>query len=77
MQIIPDVMLGAMEVLKLFTSPGDAVVVNPPVYPPFFQFVTHLGRRVVQAPLGADGRLDLAELDRAFDEATRGGRTAA
>lgn len=77
MQIVPDVMLGAMEVLKLFTSPGDAVVVNSPVYPPFFQFVTHLDRRVVQSPLGADGRLDLAELERAFGEATQGGRTAA
>jgi cystathionine beta-lyase len=52
-------------------------VVNSPVYPPFFQFVTSLERRVVEAPLGPDGRLDLATLDRALTEATRGGARAA
>lgn len=76
-RLVPDVMLGIVEVLKLVTGPGDAVVVNPPVYPPFAQFVGHLGRRVVEAPLGADGRLDLAVLDRTLAEAARsGGRTA-
>lgn len=76
MAIVPDVMLGAVEVLKLFTSAGDPVVVNSPVYPPFFQFVTSLDRQVVEAPLGADGRLDLANLERAFGEASRAGRAA-
>jgi cystathionine beta-lyase len=77
MQIVPDVMLGVVEVLKLFTGPGDAVVVNSPVYPPFFQFVEHLGRRVVQAPLGETGRIDLGSLERALVDATSGGRRAA
>lgn len=77
MEIVPDVMLGVVEVLKLVTDPGAVVVVNSPVYPPFFQFVTHLGHRVVEAPLGPDGRLDLGSLDRAFGEAARqGGRAA-
>ncbi|MEV5427863.1 aminotransferase class I/II-fold pyridoxal phosphate-dependent enzyme [Streptomyces sp. NPDC052701] len=67
--IVPDVMLGVVEMLKLVTGPGDPVVVNPPVYPPFHQFVTHLDRRVVEAPLGADGRLDLAALEEAFQRA--------
>ncbi|SDO93316.1 cystathione beta-lyase [Pedococcus dokdonensis] len=77
MEIVPDVMLGVVEVLKLVTDPGAAVVVNSPVYPPFFQFVGHLDHRVVEAPLGADGRLDLASLEEAFREATRDGRRAA
>ncbi|GAB3437858.1 aminotransferase class I/II-fold pyridoxal phosphate-dependent enzyme [Phycicoccus ginsengisoli] len=77
MQIVPDVMLGVVEVLKLFTGSGDAVVVNSPVYPPFFQFVEHLGRRVVQAPLGATGRIDLHSLERALADATSGGARAA
>jgi cystathionine beta-lyase len=77
MELVPDVMLGLVEVLKLVTDPGAAVVVSSPVYPPFFQFVTHLGHRVVEAPLGEDGRLDLAALERAFAEATRDGRRAA
>ncbi len=76
-RLVPDVMLGIVEVLKLVTGPGDTVVVNPPVYPPFAQFVGHLGRRVVEAPLGGDGRLDLTVLDRTLAEAARsGGRTA-
>jgi cystathionine beta-lyase len=76
-RLVPNVMLGVAEVLRLLTGPGDAVVLSPPVYPPFFAFVRNLGRRVVEAPLGADGRLDLAALDAAFGEARRGGAPAA
>ncbi|MEU7313369.1 aminotransferase class I/II-fold pyridoxal phosphate-dependent enzyme [Streptomyces sp. NPDC007083] len=75
--LVPDVMLGVVEVLKLVTGPGDAVVVNPPVYPPFYQFVTHLDRRVVEAPLDAAGRLDQEALEAAFARAAGGGRRAA
>ncbi|MEV6961100.1 aminotransferase class I/II-fold pyridoxal phosphate-dependent enzyme [Streptomyces sp. NPDC051207] len=75
--IVPDVMLGVVEMLKLVTGPGDPVVVNPPVYPPFFPFVEHMDRRVVEAPLGADGRLDAAALEEAFAAAVaHGGRAA-
>jgi cysteine-S-conjugate beta-lyase len=77
MSIVPDVMNGVVEVLKVLTGPGDAVVVSSPVYPPFFQFVGHLGRRVVEAPLTASGRIDLATLEQALGEATRGGARAA
>ncbi|GAA5078915.1 MalY/PatB family protein [Streptomyces similanensis] len=75
--LVPDVMLGAVEMLKLVTGPGDPVIVSPPVYPPFFQFVTHMDRRVVRAPLGADLRLDLGALDEAFRRAVAGGGRAA
>ena len=77
MRIVPDVMLGVVEVLKLVTGPGDAVVVNSPVYPPFFDFVRHLDRRVVEAPLDAHGRIDLASLEAGLTEATRGRDRAA
>ncbi|MGP3989952.1 MalY/PatB family protein [Streptomyces sp. 3N207] len=75
--IVPDVMLGIVEVLKLVTGPGDAVVVNPPVYPPFYQFVSHLDRRVLRAPLDQAGRLDPEALEPAFARAAEGGRRAA
>jgi cystathionine beta-lyase len=75
--LVPDVMLGIVEVLKLVTGPRDAVVVNSPVYPPFYPFIEHMDRRVVEAPLGADHRLDLAALEAAFQRAVRGGRPAA
>ncbi|WP_146929981.1 MalY/PatB family protein [Cellulomonas xylanilytica] len=76
-RLVPDVMLGVVEVLRLLTDPGDAVVINPPVYPPFAAFVDHADRRLVNAPLAADGRLDLEVLERAFGEATADGRRAA
>ncbi|MGW0865275.1 MalY/PatB family protein [Streptomyces sp. NPDC002611] len=75
--IVPDVMLGVVEMLKLVTGNGDAVVVNPPVYPPFRQFVAHLDRRVAEAPLGADGRLDLGVLEETFRQAVADGGRAA
>lgn len=65
-RMVPDVMLGAVEVVGLLSQPGDRVVINPPVYPPFRSFLEHAGRRVVTAPLTAAGRLDLDTLDRAF-----------
>ena len=71
--IVPDVMLGSVEMLRLVTDRGDAVIVNPPVYPPFYAFVSHDGRRVVEAPLGSDGRIDLAALAEAFARARRSG----
>lgn len=75
--IVPDVMLGVVEMLKLVSGPGDAVVVNCPVYPPFYPFVEHMDRRVVEAPLGVDLRLDLDALEDAFRRAVAGGRRAA
>ncbi|WP_300014784.1 MalY/PatB family protein [Pseudonocardia sp.] len=67
--LVADVMIGIVEAIRLITEPGDAVVVTPPVYAPFYAFVTHADRRVVEAPLGADGRLDTLTLERAFAEA--------
>ncbi len=75
--IVPDVMIGVTEMLRLVTEPGDAVVVNCPVYPPFYAFVRSMGRRIVESPLTATHRIDLADLARAFGEATAGGRAAA
>ncbi|MFD5912788.1 MalY/PatB family protein [Streptomyces massasporeus] len=75
--IVPDVMLGVVEMIKLVTGPGDTVVVNPPVYPPFYMFLEHMDRRVAEAPLGADGRLDLAVLEETFRQAVADGRRAA
>ncbi|MFC8131633.1 MalY/PatB family protein [Streptomyces sp. NPDC057302] len=70
--IVPDVMLGIVEMLKLVSSPGDPVIVNCPVYPPFYQFVGNLDRPVVEAPLGPDLRIDFAALEDAFRGAARG-----
>ncbi|MFC7302958.1 MalY/PatB family protein [Streptomyces monticola] len=75
--IVPDVMLGIVEVLKLVTDPGATVVVNSPVYPPFYAFVEHMDRKVAEAPLDPYGRIDFAALEITFQEAAAGGRRAA
>lgn len=72
--LVADVMTGIVEVLGLVSEPGDPVVVNPPVYPPFFGFIDHAHRDAVEAPLGDDGRLDLEALEAAFIRAGSQGR---
>lgn len=74
--LVPDVMLGVVELLRLVTGPGDAVVVTSPVYHAFYSFVKHMDRRVVEAPLTAGSRLDFAALESAFEDAARGGSAA-
>lgn len=67
---IPDVMTGVAEVIQAVTPPGAGIVINPPVYQPFFYRLRLAGRRVVEAPLRrlGDGRydLDFEALDRAL-----------
>ncbi|KQZ67489.1 MalY/PatB family protein [Nocardioides sp. Root151] len=64
--IVPDVMLGIVEVLRLVTEPGDPVIVNAPVYAPFYAFLTHADRQVVESPLTEAGRVDLDALVEVF-----------
>ena len=69
--LLPDVMVGVAEVLRVVTEPGDGIVINPPVYAPFFSLIAEIGRTVVEAPLteGDHGwELDLDALERAFAE---------
>ena len=66
--IVGDVMTGLVAVIRLVTQPGDAVVVNSPVYTPFYWFVTRADRHVVESPLTADHRIDLDGLERVFAE---------
>lgn len=67
---VADVGVGTVELLRSVCRPGDAVVISPPVYPPFFSWVAETRTRLVEAPLrqGADGtwRLDLDRLGAAF-----------
>ena len=75
--LVPDVMRGIVEVLDLLTDRGDTVVVNCPVYPPFYGFCEAAGRRVREAPLTADARLDLDALADAFRRPADGRTPAA
>jgi cysteine-S-conjugate beta-lyase len=68
--VIPDVLVGISELLRTLTKPGDRIVVNSPVYPPFYRVIGETERQVEDVPLlrAEDGTwsLDLAGLERAF-----------
>lgn len=72
---LTDVGVAAVEVLRAVCDPGDAVVVSPPVYPPFFGWVEEVGCRLVEAPLRQDRdgtwALDLDALESAFRQRPR------
>jgi cystathionine beta-lyase len=73
--LVPDVMAGVDLILALATEPGDGVVINTPVYPPFFDHITNAGRRIVEVPLvRPDGRweIDFEALETAFVAGARG-----
>ena len=75
--MVPDVMQGILEVLDVISGRADTVVINSPVYAPFYFFVEHTGRTIEEAPLGDDGRIDLTVLENAFRRAAaRGPRPA-
>lgn len=63
--LVSDVMMGAFELIRLLTPPSGSVIVTSPVYPPFHAYSRHAERSVVEAPLGADLRLDLTAIEEA------------
>jgi cysteine-S-conjugate beta-lyase len=72
--LVADVVTGISELLRAATAPDDAVVIEPPVYPPFASTVRLLGRRVVEAPLVRTDRgwaPDLAAIERAYANGAR------
>ncbi|MGH3384384.1 MAG: MalY/PatB family protein [Nocardioidaceae bacterium] len=48
---VTDVGVAAVEVLRLLCRPGDEVVINPPVYSPFFDWLPEAGVRILEVPL--------------------------
>jgi cystathionine beta-lyase len=69
--LVADVMIGFKELLVRLTEPGDAVIISPPAYPPYFLDIPHVGRRVVEVPLVEDFALDWHGIDRAFAEGAK------
>jgi cystathionine beta-lyase len=67
--LVADIMSGVAALLRGLTDPGAAVVVNPPVYPPFFMVAREVERVPVEVPLLREDtgwRLDLEGLEQAF-----------
>jgi len=64
-----DVGVAGVEVIRLWTEPGDKVVVNSPVYLNFFTWIKEAKCEAVDVPLlqlGDDWALDLTALENAF-----------
>jgi len=75
--VLGDVMTGIAQSLAQFTEPGDHIVINPPIYPPFFSTVEKVaGRTVREVPLrrsGAGYEIDIEAMQQAFaDPQVRG-----
>lgn len=68
--VVPSLHAAAMA----FAGPGEGVIVQPPVYFPFFNAVTQTGRRLLENPLQLqDGRyrMDLEQLEACAGEGAR------
>jgi cystathionine beta-lyase len=50
-----DVVQGLVATLVAFSEPGDGIIVQTPVYPPFLKLIAETGRRLVENPLVNDG----------------------
>ena len=74
---VPGVVTGLVTALLALTKEGDGVLINPPVYTPFYGVVRGLGRTLVESPLVCGGvgdwQLDFADLE----EKMRGGTVTA
>jgi cystathionine beta-lyase len=70
-----DVGVAIVETLRRVTKPGEGVIVNPPVYFPFFDLVAESGARVVEVPLAGGVEegwsLDLDGIEQAFRDGAR------
>jgi len=68
--VVPAVNMAVMA----YSKPGEKIIVQPPVYFPFFSAVTKNGRKLVYNPLKLmDGRyyMDFDDLERKIDNETR------
>jgi cysteine-S-conjugate beta-lyase len=69
--VVPDVMLGLVELCRMLAAPGEAVGFATPAYPPFFRELAIAGLRLVEVPLRSDGAIDLDALDAALSDGLR------
>lgn len=71
---VPEVMVGVAEIVRSIADEDDRVVVNPPVYPPFFATLEEVGVQIETVDLRCEGdryELDFEALERAFANGVR------
>jgi cysteine-S-conjugate beta-lyase len=71
---IPGIVPGIAFAINAFTNPGDKVVIQPPIYPPFMNTVINNHRELVYNPLvlrGGQYQMDFEALESSIDERTK------
>ena len=70
----PGVIASINQAYLTFTDPGDKIIVQTPVYDPFFRYAARLGRIPVENPLICENgryRMDFEGLERLLDARTK------
>lgn len=70
----PGVVPSLHAAVMAFAQPGEGVIVQPPVYFPFFSCVTHTGRNLVRNPLRVEGGRYVIDFDHLEQCAASGAR---
>ena len=70
LSFIPGIVPGIAFAIQCFTKPGDKILIQPPVYPPYINVPTNNGRIIVEAPFTIDDTLHM-DMD-LFAEKARG-----
>ena len=71
---VPGIVTGLGLAVNTYTQPGDKIIIQPPVYPPFFKVPLGNGRQVVYNPLkevNGQFEMDFELLKQQFDDKTR------
>jgi cystathionine beta-lyase len=66
---VPDLDFALAAAQRAYTAPGQGVVLNPPIYPPFREIVERGSRTIVDVPMAlgeAGWHLDLDALETAY-----------
>jgi cystathionine beta-lyase len=69
--VVPDVMVGIVELCRAIAGPDGAIGFATPAYPPFFREPARAGLRIGPVGLAADGSVDPRSLDTALDAGIR------
>lgn len=71
LRFIPGIVTGLAYAIDCFTSPGDGVLIQTPVYPPFMFVPKKMGRKVVENRLintGTRYEMDFEDLDKNLEQ---------
>lgn len=70
----PGILPGIVVAIRTFTNPGDKIIIQPPIYPPFMSMITNNGREIAYNQLVMNnGRyeMDLEALEAVIDDKTK------